>query len=52
MGCASGWASVGQSAAVYPTALSIGYNPYFKNKVSAAAAQLRHLAQCELAYGC
>lgn len=29
----SGWASVGKSTAVYPMVMSIGFNPFYGNKV-------------------
>lgn len=41
-GIYAGWASVGESAAVYPTALSIGYNPYYKNQEKTVEPWILH----------
>lgn len=37
-----GWASVGASPAVYPTAISVGYNPFYKNKEKTVEPWLLH----------
>ncbi len=37
-----GWASVGKSPEVYKTAMSIGWNPYYKNEEKTAEPWLLH----------
>ncbi|KAK9917563.1 hypothetical protein WJX75_005816 [Coccomyxa subellipsoidea] len=37
-----GWASIGNSSAVYKTAMSIGWNPFYKNKQKTAEPWLLH----------
>lgn len=37
-----GWASIGNSATVYKTAMSIGWNPFYKNKQKTAEPWLLH----------
>ena len=39
-GIYAGWASVGDSKAVYPQVMSIGWNPFYKNEVCVAGPTL------------